>query len=350
MYDPGDLQVFDPILSDFSVGFKDQDLYGEQLAPVTRVFTRNGRYRVFDRSDWLIWQRDHRAPGTVANEISGRKWSEDTFRVKEHSLQTPVYDEEEEELNSPGGLGNPNLGGAITIDPETDATRLVTRSLLLNHELAVATIFRNTANYTLSNTVTLTTGGTGTRWNNYALATAGDVNTAYSNPVADLRTAVRNVRKYTKRWPNVIAMPLDAVGVIENHPRVVARYQYTSVYDPNAWRQILGVPEGVAEGLKTIIYDSEYNTADNIDATPSMATFWGQDVWVGVVDETDDQNVQTFAKTFARPYPNGDIRPTDRWREEGRKTDVVRTSTRYDIKITSPGAGYLIKTAVDQVF
>ena len=48
MHASGDLQVFDPILSGFSVGFKDQNLYADRLYPRTRVNTRNGRYRVFD--------------------------------------------------------------------------------------------------------------------------------------------------------------------------------------------------------------------------------------------------------------------------------------------------------------
>src|SRR3970282_554359 len=91
MYDPGALYV-DPILTRLSVGYKDQSLYGDQLFPVTPVNTQSGRYRVFDRSDWLIFE-DVRAPGTVAREVHGRKWSEDTFFTKEHWVQAPGLDE-----------------------------------------------------------------------------------------------------------------------------------------------------------------------------------------------------------------------------------------------------------------
>jgi len=79
MYDPSGLYV-DPILSGFSVGYQDQQLYGHRLAPETPVSALSGRYRVFDRSNWLIFP-DTRAPGTVANEVVGRKWSEDTTRL-----------------------------------------------------------------------------------------------------------------------------------------------------------------------------------------------------------------------------------------------------------------------------
>jgi hypothetical protein len=341
MYDPGDLQVFDPILSGFSVGFQDQNLYGERLMPITRVSTRNGRYRVFDRSNWMRAAYAHRAPGAVANEITGRKWSEDTFQVKEYSLQSPVYDEEDEELNSPGGLGQPNLGGALDIDPERDATALVTRALLLEQEYQVSTLIRNASNYPIANTTTLVGAQ---KWSDYT----GGVSST-SDPVTDLRTAARVIYKATGQWPNVMGIPFDAVGVIENHPRVVARYTYTSVYDPRAWRLIMGLPEGVAEGLQVFVFDSKENTADSIDATESITSFWGQDVWLGIVDNEDGMNVQTFGKTFARPYPNGDIRPTDRWREEGRKSDLVRVSYRFDTKIVNSSAGYLIKNAVAAV-
>jgi hypothetical protein len=140
-------------------------------------------------------------------------------------------------------------------------------------------------------------------------------------------------------------IPFDAVGVIENHPRVVSRYQYTSVYDAAAWRQIIGIPEAVAD-FNVFVVDSKINTADNVDATESIASLWGQDVWIGIVDQQPGMNQFTFGKTFARTYPNGTTRPTDRWREEPRKADLVRTSFNYDLKIVSALAGYLIQTAV----
>src|SRR6476659_2458496 len=105
MYDPSALYT-DPILTNLSVGFKDQSLYGAELFPITPVNTQSGRYRVFDRSDWVIFE-DRREPGDVAREVRGRKWSEDTFRTSEHSLQGAVNDEENQQLNSLGGFANP---------------------------------------------------------------------------------------------------------------------------------------------------------------------------------------------------------------------------------------------------
>jgi hypothetical protein len=45
MYDPNQLYV-DPILTNFSVGFRDQVLYADRLMPETVVGTKSGRYRI----------------------------------------------------------------------------------------------------------------------------------------------------------------------------------------------------------------------------------------------------------------------------------------------------------------
>jgi len=344
MYDPGALYV-DPILTQLSVGFQDEQTYWSQLAPETPVRTQSGRYRVFDRSDWVI-HRSRREPGTQANRVGQKKWSEDTFRTQEHSLEAEIYDEERQELVSQGGLADPVFGGGLQIDPEADATEYVTRSIDLEHEQKVANLFRNTANYPANHTVTLTSGATGTQWSNYALATAGVPSTAYSNPVNDLKLAMQRTRLDTGRWPNTFLIPFDAVGIIENHPIMVARFQYTAVTDPNAWKAMLGLPAEATDNLTIIVADSKYNSADNVDLVENIQSFWGTDCWLGLVDPQPGQKTKTFAKTFAQVYPSGDTGPVDRYREENRKTDIIRKSYKYDIKVISPTAGYLFKTAV----
>lgn len=341
MYDPGQLYL-DPILTNFATGWPDQDLYAERLAPTTRVNTQSGRYRVFDRSDWLIY-RSRREPGTQANEIFGRKWSEDTFMTEEHSLQAPVYDEEDQQLNSLGGLANPTFGGALQINPEQDATLAVQRSIDLEREMKTSTLFRDTTQYAAGNTTALVGAQ---QWSDYTYVVPGDPMSVVSDPVGDIRTAVQTVKIKTGRWPNTMTIPFDAVGIIENHPRVVARYQYVSVFDPSAWRQIMGLPPGVAEQLNVFVVDSKYNAAPNLDHAEVITSFWGQDVFIGVVDGNEGMNVKTFAKTFAQTYPSGDLRPVDRWYIIDTKTTKVRQSFKYDLKVVSPDAGYLIQTAV----
>jgi hypothetical protein len=336
MYDPGTLYV-DPILTGFSVGFQDQTLYANQLMPVTPVRTQSGRYRVFDRSNWLIYP-SRREPGTVANEIRGGKWSEDTFYTKEHSLQAPIHDEERQELTSQGGLADPVFGGALQIDPERDATDLVTRSIFLEWEQKVANLVRNSANYPGNHVVT---NAGSSQWSDYTTLVAGATQPyqTVSDPVAQIRQGINRIYLDTRRRPNRLAIPFDVATVIENHPRIVQRFQNWTLQQPDAFRQLTGFDGEI------FIVDSMYNSADNVDATENVVSFWGQDVWLGIVDDTPGQKTKTFGKTFSQLYPDGTIRPTDKWREEPRKSDIVRTSQKYDLKIVSNVAGYLIKNA-----
>ncbi len=329
MYDPGTLYS-DPILTNFSVGYKDQSLYGERIFPVTPVNTQSGRYRVFDRSNWLVFE-SRREPGSVANEIVGAKWSEDTFETKERSLQVPILDEERQQLNSQGGFANPVFGGPSQFNPELDATTLGTRSILLAHELAVSVLVRDTAQYATANKVTLSGAQ---QWNDYTNGV-----TSTSNPVNDIMTGMRAVYAATGRYPNTLVVPALGMSYIENHPRVVDRFKNFTLTLDDAFKRLTGF-EGTI-----LAVDSLYNAANNLDATTAITSFWGKDVWLGIVDPVPSLNQFTFGKTFAQTYPDGSTRPVDRWREEPRKADLVRVSYKYDLKIVSAGAGYLITTA-----
>jgi len=335
MYDPSQLYV-DPILSNFSTGYKDQNLYGLRLFPETPVRTQSGKYRVYDRSSWLI-RESRRDPGTVANEIVGAKWSTDVFSTQEHSLQSPVYDEERQELTSLGGLANPAFGGDLGLDPEADAAALTVQGIMLAHEKKVADTIRNVANYPGANHVALTGNQ---QWDVYTFVTAGDPYSIVSNPVGDIRAGMNVIYSATRRWPNVLALQTQMIPIIENHPRIVDRFKHFSLSEPDAFRTLTGFDGQI------VLVDSVYNAANNYDATESIQSYWGKDVWLGIVDPTPGQKTKTFGKTFAQIYPSGGTMPTDRWREEPRKADIVRNSFKYDLKIVSSNAGYLIQTAV----
>lgn len=347
MYDPSGLYI-DPILTNLSVGWADENLYALRLAPETPVNTKSGRYRVFDRSHWLIY-RSRREPGTSANRIGQRRWSEDTFNTQEHSLAAEIYDEERQQLQSQGGLANATFGGDLQIDPEGDATDDCTRSIMLELELKVSTLFRDVTQYPANHVMTLTSGGTGTQWSNYAEATPGNPDTAYSDPVANFKTAFQRIYLDTGRWPNTISIPFDATGIVENHPRIVERFRHFALTDPQAWQMLMGLPPEATANLNIFVVDSKFNNADNVDEVEDIVSFWGQDVWVGLVDQTPGQKTFTFAKTFAQKYPDGTLRPTENYRDEDRKTDIVRTSYSYDQKVIAGAAGFLFKTAVAAV-
>src|SRR5678816_37672 len=321
MFDNWTLRDVDPLLSDFSTGWTAKDLVGERVAPITNTPTLAGRYMVFDRSDWLIFP-DLRAMGTVANEIQGAKWSTDTYSVREHSLQVPVFDEERETLGAAGTF-------PVDFSLNQQATELATRSVMLGHEKAVADAYRLAANYPVGNTSTLVLAD---QWDNYGSAS--------SDPVADVEAALRQIYVSSGRAANTIVMPWLVWGYLRNHPKIVDRFKSFRLTAEEAFAELTGFSGTL------IIAESQYNTADNIDATESISDFWGKDVWIGVVDPQTGQRTKTFGKTFVYPYSDTVVRPVDTWREEPRKADLFRVSFRYDIKIVSNVAGYLYKSVI----
>lgn len=327
MYDPGTLYS-DPILTDFSVGYTPPGFVGLEMLPQVAVNTQSGRYRVFDRSSRVRFY-SRREPGTVANEVRGGRWSEDTFKTVEHSLQAAVADEERQQLTSQGGLANATFGGALQLDPEEDAVELIVNSLSLEHEIAVANLLRNTATYPAGHTVTLLAAD---QWDNYAGAT--------SNPIDILRAAILKIQSKIGVPPNRLAMGALGVSWLENHPDMVARFSNFNLTDPDAFRELTGF-----EGRMVLIGDDQYNDNDIQEATETLVSAWGKDIVLAYVQDDLSLNDLSFGKTFAQNYPDGTTRPTDRWREEGRKSDLIRTSWKWDIKVTSSIAGYLIKDA-----
>lgn len=327
MYDPGTLYS-DPILTDFSVGYANPSFVGLRMLPQAPVNTQSGRYRVFDRSKRVRFF-SRREPGTVANEVRGGRWSEDTFKTVEHSLQAAVADEERQELNSQGGLANATFGGALQLDPERDAVDLINSSLQLEHELAAAALLRNTATYPVGNTVTLALAD---QWDNYAGAT--------SNPLTIIQAAVRKIEGLIGTPPNRMLIGSMGIGYLAEHPDVVARFASLSLADPEAWKILTGF-----SGEMVIVGDDRYNDNDIQEATENALFAWGKDVILAYVNPDMSLNDLSFGKTFAQIYPDGTTKPTDRWREEERKSDLVRTSWKYDLKVTSSVAGYLIKDA-----
>lgn len=327
MYDPGTLYS-DPILTGFSVGYRNPTFVGLEMMPQVSVNTQSGRYRVFDRSSRVRFL-SRREPGTVANEVRGGRWSEDTFKTQEHSLQAAVADEEDQELQSQGGLADATFGGALQLNPHEDALRLINDSLLLEHELATATLLRNTATYPVGNSVSFAAAD---QWDNYTGAS--------SNPIDVVRAAILKIQSVTGNAPNRMLIHSMGLSWLENHPDIVARFSYFSLTDPGAFAELTGF-----EGQFVIVGDDLYNDNDIAESTESLASVWGKDVILAYVNPNLELLDLSFGKTFAQVYPDGSTKPTDRWREEGRKSDLVRTSWKWDQKVTTSAAGYLIVDA-----
>ncbi len=308
------------ILSQISIGFPNNGFVGPVLFPKVTVKKQSDIYYVFGREGWAVEPfGDLRAPGTVANEIPGLAVSTDTYFAKEHSLQIPVTDEERENADAP-------------LSPDRDGTELVTSKILLAREIAIQTMAATAANYASGLSTTLS--GT-SQWSDYVNST----------PISDVRTAFRAVHAKIFMEPNLAIIPYQVMSQLEDHPDFIERIKYSErgVLTPEIIAAILGVERVIVPGVG-------YNSA-NPGQTASLGYLWGKDVIFAWVPPRAGLKLPSYGYEFVWAYGSLE-QVTEKWREDQRKSDIIRVSRRYDLKMTALDAsskeiaGYVIKAAV----
>jgi len=315
----------DKVLTQISIEWPiNQNFAGPVLFPALNVMKQSDKYYIFDRETTKLEIHDLRAPGTVANEIPGRKVSIDTYFANEHALQIPVTDEERQNVDSP-------------LTPDRDATELVTMRIILGREKAMKDMATTAANYAAGHSVTLS--GTA-QW---------DVaNYATSNPIGDIRTGVRTIHSKLFTPPNVCIIPWLVMSNLEDHPDFIERIKYSErgILTEEIIGSVLGMPNIIVPG-------TGYSTAGaGVAATSANITYlWGKDVILAYVQPGGGQRSIGFGREFVWGY-GGQAQQVDRWREEPRKSDLVRCSRRYDLKLIGHEGdnllitAYLIKNAI----
>lgn len=323
MYNPtgsGSVHV-DQILTQISVGWPNVGLVGEALFPSVPVRKQSDKYYIFGREGWLP-ENDDRAPGSVANEVSGAAVSTDTYFAREHALQIPVTDEERENVDSP-------------LAPDRDATEMITSKIMLGREVAIKNLSTTAANYASGLSTTLAGAA---QWN--------AANYATSDPISDLRTGKVAVNGRIFMDPNTLIVPYQVMAALEDHPDFLERIKYSerAIFSPELLGAILGFDRVIAPGVGI-------NSA-NLGQPVSLGYLWGKDVVMAWVPPRAGLKIPAYGYEFT-----WGTQYVDRWREDPRKSDLIRATRRYDLKLVAQGdpgssdagksvAGYLIKSAI----
>jgi hypothetical protein len=314
----------DAVLTQISLAFPNNALVGERLFPSIGVKKQSDKYYVFGREAWLPETSDYRAPGGEANEIPGFKVSLDTYYAQEHALQVAVTDEERENVDSP-------------FSPDRDGAELVTAKVLLGREIAMKNLVTTTTNYATGLSVTLS--GTA-QWNDYT----------NSDPISNIRAGVRAIHAKVFMEPNTAVIPYLVMSTLEDHPDIIERIKYSerAVLTPEIIASVLGLQNVIVPGVGV----GTGPVGSNGNAL-TVGYLWGKDVVLAWVPPRGGLKTPAFAYefTWGSPY-------VDRWREDKRKSDLIRYQRRYDLKMVgveiNPGSGdfgksvtgYLIKNAI----
>jgi len=324
-------RITDPVLTNISVGWPAFGFVGEALFPSVPVQERSAKYYVFnDRSTAVTAEVDYRAPGTEANEIPGLSLSSDTYFTMEHALQMAVTDEERE--NIPAGSG---------ISPEADAVELLTSKLWTGRELAIKAFATTSSNYATGHSKALVATGSGTPGS--ATWSTSDYADADSDPALNIETAKRRMARAGSPPANTIIIPSPVMSFLRWHPKLLAKF--TNISSANLTNADVIACLGLT-GWNVVVPEVQTNTAA-IGQPGSLDYTWGDSVVLAYVPEAPGLKTPAYGYQFTK-----EPLTVDRWREDKRKSDVVRCQWEYDLKAVGTDSlgkiitGYLITNTI----
>lgn len=265
----------DRALTNFSVAYINEGYVAEMVMPPLPVEKRSDKYFVYDRDTFLRGTaldanglpRSLRRPRTEAAEVE-YNLSTDTFYCEEYAHKALVTDEEVTEADNP-------------LQPDLDATTVVTERLKLDNEIMTAKLACNSAGYAAANKVLLTTGGSGTSWASYA--------SANSLPLSDIKNGKVQVKKGVLREANRMLVTMDTGLTLADHPDIKELVKYVS----QDALTTSGLPK-VVRGLMVI-----EGGAQKATSAEGVATVTSGNVWV-------DENSTNIALIF---HHGGDVGP-----------------------------------------
>lgn len=298
--------VVDPALSQVSIKYSNDTFIADSIFPIVRTTKQTGKFYVYDKSN-LRNSATLRAIGAGANEVD-LGLSTTTFSCEDHALKGFVADEIQDQADA-------------ALNPLVDETESLTEQMMIDKELALATILGDTAQLTQNTTLSGTS-----QWSDYS----------NSDPIADVRTARTTVHQNTFKKPNTMILGKQAFDMLCEHPQIIERIKYSQ----------LGV---VTEELlarvfqveKVMVGEAGYNSAVE-GQTDSMSYIWGKNCILAYV--TPQVGIKRITLGYTFTYG---VREVMRWYDFDRQGTFVRVGKdNYVQKVVAATAGYLIKNCV----
>ncbi|MEQ8819741.1 MAG: major capsid protein [Sumerlaeia bacterium] len=303
----------DVALTNVSVAYRNPMLAASLLAPEVLVRRQSNKYFVYDPQRETARQtRDDRAPGAEANEIDFAL-SSDSYFCGDHALESVIPDEERDNADSP-------------LAPDVDRTEFLTEKILLNQEIGLAELLR-----TAPEIPGVTLAGND-QWSD----------SANSDPADDIETARDAIAGATQTVPNTLILPPAVYQKLRHHPKIAERVKYIRLGIPG--------PAELAEFFdveRVIVPRAMVNTAARGQA-PVLEDVWGKDAFLLSVPSRPGLKSIAPVLTFVWARAEGSLQGTSvqTWREERRKSTMIRVQKYYDQKLVAPAAAYAIRSAV----
>ena len=299
----------DPVLTDISLGYQNEEYIAEILLPSVPVALQSGKHFVYDKGKFRS-EDSKRGSGARSKEVTHGLTTGLTFYCEDHALKEFVADEDVR--LAPAG-----------VDPYVDATENVTEKLFVEREVEAATILTDTAVMTQNTTLTGTD-----QWND-----------SNSDPIEDIKTGKATVHSSIFKDPNTLLLGKEVYEKLLDHPAIIERIKHSQLGVASA--ELLARVFGVD---RVIIGAAGKNTAVE-GQTDSMSYIWGKNAVLAYISQRLGQKVVSLGVTY-----QWNTRKTERLNgtdERDRRGQFVRVGDHYyDQELIAASAGYLIKTAI----
>ena len=300
-----DIRV-DPILSNVSVAYKNEEYVAEKIFPIVKVKSKTGKYYKYDKSKFRMVE-SLRGMGSKTNEVEYGLSISTAFVVKEHALKEIVPDELIEQALAP-------------LTPEMDAAENVTERLLVEKEYDLAAYMQSTSNIT--NYVTLS----GTEpWNNQATAT----------PISQIQTGKTAIHALIFKDPNTLLLGKEVYDQLVNCTEIINRIRYTQlgVATTDLLAKVFGID-------RVIIGGAGYESATE-GQTSSMAYIWGKYAWLLYI--TPRPGIKAISLGY---HFQDKLRIADKWYVKDEKGTWVRITDCYTREVVSTECAYMFVSAI----
>ena len=329
------MQRTDPVLSNFVLGYENQDTVGTRIAPVVPVIDRKGEFYKWGLESFDLPPDTIRAPRTKADAVDF-SYAKVAYGIEEHALD---FEYEEKERQEYERLGE-REGNAALFAMERDGVMLVADRLELGREKKIGDTLR-------SNAVP-----------GQVLSGANVWSDAAANLPAAGRFARNAIRRATGKIMNTVLLPFDVDDVVMWHPSV-KEYLGTAVAQfvtDDLIRRVFQVQNVIRAAMI-------YNTGTH--AAPVFSDIWGKDVIFAYVDPNlggggavRNVRTQTFAATFRYARTNNEAAtpaatqtgdqsmPVTAWYDQNTETHIRRVKYEERTQVVSASCGYVYRGAI----
>jgi hypothetical protein len=294
----------------------DKFFIGPMVFPPFEVDLRSGQYPRLKKGNGSLMKAGStlRAPKGSYGEID-RSWDSDTYDTIDRGLEELIDDTQQRDLKR-------------FFNQEVVTSNLVRRCVQLDHEVRVAAALFNTTNF-------------GSATNSTVAYTAANI--ATMNAPADILAAIEKVNDNGEEANTIVLSPnvfnrVKLSTLMQNFIRGNRPSDSTVNITPGAVAQAFA-ENGITQVL---VGRARYDSAKKGQAFSSARVWSDTYIWVGSVAEGDFMNGGA-GRTIVWNEEGG-LFVTEAYRDEKRRSGVIRVRQNTAEKVVNDGCGTLIAT------